>query len=422
MKEQITEKNKLWTRNFSIITIGSIISMLGNSVSGFAIGLLVLDYTNSTFLYAFFMVMNNIPKIIAPLFAGPYMDRFSRKRVIYTLDFISSGIYLSLFIIISSGWFNYSFFLLLTVMIGMIDGIYNIAYESLYPNLISEGNYSKAYSISSMIYPLAAFMVPVASFVYVSFGTVAPLFIFNAITFFAAACFETKIKYEEKHVKKEKEKFDFSKYKGDFKEGIQYILGEKGLLVITAYFCVTMFASGGSDTLLLPFFKNHPENFAMIPIDVVTLYTLITGCGVFGRLIGGFIHYKFRYPTEKKLLIALSVYTIITVLDAFKLFLPVILMGVTFFLIGILGVTSFNIRISSTQSYIPDSKRGRFNGVFQMVCTTGSMLGQLIAGGLGEVLPERGIIFGFMCINMVAVIAIMYRGRSHVKKIYNRVV
>ena len=38
-------KNKLWTRDFSIITIGSIISMLGNAVSGFAIGLVVLDYT-----------------------------------------------------------------------------------------------------------------------------------------------------------------------------------------------------------------------------------------------------------------------------------------------------------------------------------------------------------------------------------------
>lgn len=41
----------LWTRDFTIITLGSVISMLGNSMSGFALSLLVLDYTGSNLLY-----------------------------------------------------------------------------------------------------------------------------------------------------------------------------------------------------------------------------------------------------------------------------------------------------------------------------------------------------------------------------------
>ena len=173
MNEKILNKNKLWTRDFTIITIGSIISMLGNSVSGFAIGLVVLDYTNSTFLYALFMVVYNLPKIVVPLFAGPYLDRFSRKKVIYTLDFLSSIIYFGIFLFISGGYFNYGILMAVSLLIGVIDGIYAVAYESFYPNLITKGNFSKAYSISSMIYPLAAFMVPVASFIYNSMGTAA---------------------------------------------------------------------------------------------------------------------------------------------------------------------------------------------------------------------------------------------------------
>ena len=93
MKEMKVSDNKLWTMDFTIIPIGSIISMLGNAVSGFAIGLVVLDYTNSTFLYALFMVICNMPKIVVPLFVGPYLDRFSRKKVIYSLDFLSAFIY-----------------------------------------------------------------------------------------------------------------------------------------------------------------------------------------------------------------------------------------------------------------------------------------------------------------------------------------
>ncbi len=45
----MTANNKLWNRNFTIITIGTIVSMLGNSVSGFAISILVLDYSAQPF-------------------------------------------------------------------------------------------------------------------------------------------------------------------------------------------------------------------------------------------------------------------------------------------------------------------------------------------------------------------------------------
>ena len=45
---------KLWTYDFTVITIGSLISMVGSSMAGFSISLLVLDYTGSTFLYMLF--------------------------------------------------------------------------------------------------------------------------------------------------------------------------------------------------------------------------------------------------------------------------------------------------------------------------------------------------------------------------------
>jgi len=244
---------------------------------------------------------------------------------------------------------------------------------------------------------------------------------FNAITFFIAACFETQIDYDEKHIQlNSSTKFTFSQYIADSKEGLKYIAAEKGLLTITIYFCISSFSSGGSGTLILPFFKNNPQLFSNIPIDVITLSTFIMGCGVIGRLIGGIIHYKFKYPTDKKFTIALFVYTVICVLEGTQLYLPVIIMMIFSFTTGILGVTSFNIRISATQSYLPDNKRGRFNGIFQMLCTAGSIVGQLICGGLGEVMPERTIILMLMIVNLFAVVLIMYRGREHVKKIYNR--
>ena len=83
-------KNKLWTKDYTIITVGSAVSMFGNAMVGFAISLYVLDYTKSPYLYSLYVFFYTLPQIFAPLFAGPLMDRFSRRRTIYLLDAILS--------------------------------------------------------------------------------------------------------------------------------------------------------------------------------------------------------------------------------------------------------------------------------------------------------------------------------------------
>ena len=72
------------TRALPIHPIGRPVSILRNSTAGFASSLLVLDYTNSTFLFALYNVIFNLPFVVVPLIAGPYLDRFSRKKAIYT--------------------------------------------------------------------------------------------------------------------------------------------------------------------------------------------------------------------------------------------------------------------------------------------------------------------------------------------------
>ncbi len=405
------EKKPLWNRNFTILTLGTVVSMLGNAVSGFAIGLLVLDYTGSTLLYAIFTVAYNLPKIIMPSLAGPYIDRFSRVKVIYGLDFISAALYLCIFGALSLNLFNYPILLFLCVVIGSIDSVYLVAYDSLYPTIISEGNFSKAYSISSMLYPLSAIMVPVAAWCYESIG-IEPLFLFNAVTFFIAAAFETRIKTDEAHIIPEPTSYNLRRYADDFKEGLAYLKKERGLLFITAFFIVTTLVFSATGTLVLPYFKST-EGLG------VTLYTYIMGFSVAGRMLGGLAHYRFRYPVKWKFAIALAVYVIIGVIEAAYLFVPVAAMMALMFASGLLSVTSYNIRISSTQNHVPNELRGRYNGTFQMLTTIGSIVGALIAGALGEALPIRTVIFAFGLLNAVCALAIMLPGREHVKKIYN---
>lgn len=415
-----TAPPRLWTRDFTIITIGSLISMVGNTISGFAISIMVLDRTESTLLYALFHVCMQLPMLVIPLLAGSLLDRFSRKKAIYCLDFLSAAIYFALFLAFRTGWFHYPTLLLCCALVGSINSTYMVAYESFYPNLITPGNYSKAYSISSIMADLSAMSYPLASVLYNTIGG-TPLFAVTSLCFLIAACFECTIRHQETHMATApaQKSGALRQFKQDFSEGLSYIRGEKGLLFITLYFMVSGFV-GGLNTLHLPFFRSHAADFLAWGIAAETLYALISNCSVVGRIIGGGIHYKVKLPTEKKFLIAITVYTTISLLDCAALWLPIPLMALSFFLVGLLSVTSYNIRIAATQSYIPDSIRARFNGTFHMLCSIGSIAGSLTAGSLAEVMDERIVVMLLSAAGLVGVYFFMYRGRQHVAAIYNR--
>lgn len=404
---------KLWTRDFSIITGGSVVSMMGNIISGFAIGLLVLDYTGSTLFYALYMFLYTFPRIVAPILAGPYLDKFSRKKVIYSLDFLSAGIYGLMGISMVGGWFSFPLLAVGTFFVGGIDSIYRVAYDSFYPMLISKGNYQKAYSIASILETLTSFVVPLSALLYNTIG-MAPLMFINATTFLAAAILETQIKQREEYSEVRKnEEYGIKKYLVDFKEGMSYLKSERGLMAITAYFTISSLFGGVIGVLQLPYFKNTFENGEY-------LYILVGFGAMLGRFIGGSIYYKFQMPTKKKYHIALTVYFCTSLIDGVLLFTPLRVMGVLLFVSGIMGVTSYNIRISATQSYVPDERKGRFNGTFEMLNTTGVMLGQLIAGSLSTTLEERLIILMFGLINAAAALVFIGGNKEKVSQIYNR--
>lgn len=288
------KRQTLWTYDFTVITIGSFVSLVGNVLSNFALSLVVLDYTGSTFLYMLFQVSFQLPIMVCPVLAGPYLDRVSRKKVICTLDFLSAGIFFLLFLLLRGGWFSYPALLAVSFLTGAIDGVYVVAYDSFYPNLITEGNFQKAYSISGMLVDLADLASPLAAVIYYGTGGAAALFAFNAVSFLAAACFEITVRCREPHLEQvplQPAQSGFMQFRQDLREGMDYIREERGLLLIALYFMVLNF-SGSAEQLRLPFFLNHAERFAAWPVTAAALFAVLSNFTVAGRFLGGLVQYK----------------------------------------------------------------------------------------------------------------------------------
>ncbi|MGL5978209.1 MAG: MFS transporter [Erysipelotrichaceae bacterium] len=308
------------------------------------------------------------------------------------------------------GYFNYTIYLLCGIGVGIIMSIYQVAYESFYPYLISKGNFSKAYSIGSILYPICnSLMVPIAAYTQQNFGF-APLFFFNGISYWIAAVFEATIQIKEQHITQSKQKTTFT---SAFLAGFHYLKRERALWYVTWYFTISTFAYGVCEALQLPFFSSHPS-------VGVTRYALLISMSTLGRFCGGLLQYKLQFPPRFKYHIALFVYDSVIALEILFFRLPYLWLVSLFFLYGLLGATSFNIRIGATQSYIPDHKRARFNSIFMVLTSIGLVCGQLLGGILGEVLWIPTIVLWVMLIVLAAVYVLFVRNKTSIQPFYNR--
>ena len=409
------EKSPLWTRDFTILTAGSVVSMLGNALSTFAMDLLVLDVTGSTLMFALYNILYMLPNALAPILIGPFLDRFSRKKTIYTLDFITAGLFAVLAACLMTGRFSIYVLSAANFLLGGIGGVYFVAYDSFYPLLIREGNFQRAYAVSSTLETLSMVMIPVATFIYKQLG-ILPLFLANAVTYFIAAALETQIRAEEHYIDARRDGDDapagLRRFTADLREGLRYLAGEKGLLAIALYFVCSALTGGMTGVVTLPYFRSTFENGEYI-------YMLTWGMASLARFLGGIVHYNVKLPSRIRYAVAFGVYIVLAVLEGTYLFFPVPVMMAMTFAVGLLGVTSYTIRISSTQAYVPDGKKGRFNGAFNTLCTVGALLGQAAAGVLSLAVGERWVVVIANAVCLAAAIVLIGGNRTHVAAIYN---
>lgn len=404
-------KNTLWTKNFIIITMGTIISAIGGTAMSFAMSFVVFDNSQSTLLAGIFSAVSLIPSLILPVVISPYLDRFRRKPVIVGLDCLDGILYLIFAFYLLKQPFSYPVYMVFSLVTGSTGTIYNLAYTSLYPNLIEKGFAQKGYTISGMIYPTAmVIMTPIAGFLYAKFGMATICFVEGGLLLLASAV-ETQIKITE--TCKREGKFSLKEYVNDLKEGWNYLKQEKGLCRIYAYMPITQGVSQGNSSLIIAFFQTTPGLGT-------ALYAWFTVAEFVGRTIGGIIHYRFEIKPEKRFGFAYLVYLIYSGMDMMLLFLGYPFMLLNRAVCGFLGINSATLRESSVQNYIPDDKRAKLNAIFNTVFSLSGMIFYPFIGMLGEMFSYRVSLLMTGSLEIIFCYLIMYRGRKEVKKIYNQ--
>ena len=134
-KETIIMEHKLFTRDFTLVVIGQIISLFGNAAIRFALPLYLLNQTGSSALYGTVMACAFIPAILLSPVGGLIADRVNKRNIMVILDFSTAGLIL-LFILLMD---RVSLVLLLTIVLMLLYGIagaYQPAVQASIPALV----------------------------------------------------------------------------------------------------------------------------------------------------------------------------------------------------------------------------------------------------------------------------------------------
>lgn len=127
---------KLFQKNFTMVVIGQIISLFGNSILRYALPLYLLNLTGSASLYGIVMALSFIPMLLLEPIGGIIADRVNKKNVMVFLDFFTSG----LIIFYLFTYKRFSIVLLLIVVLMLlygIQGIYQPAVQASIPLLVA---------------------------------------------------------------------------------------------------------------------------------------------------------------------------------------------------------------------------------------------------------------------------------------------
>lgn len=404
------KETKLWTRNFRLVILASAIGTIGATAGGFALAFLVFDETGSTLASALIVAIQLLPHLLLPVLIAPFMDRLPRKSFLVAGDIANAVLLAGMGLWLLFFNFSYVGYLAVSLLLACIGAVDELAFTSIYPELLPEGAEQKGYAVSSMLYPvLKVIMTPLAAVLLDTLG-VAWILIAQSGLSFAAAITESFIHLDETE-RQHRTPYSLQAWAGDIREAVQYLKEERGLRSVYEYMAVTNGVASGFSPILVAFFRTFPGFTA-------AMYSAFSVVEFAGRTIGSVLQYRIKIPDKKKYGLVLFVYQVYESMDMCLLWLPYPLMLVNRGICGFLGSNSAILRSAAVQRYIPEKLRSRINAFDDVLITAGASVFSLMMGFLGEILDYRWCVTIGGAIAMLASWLLIWGRRKDVRKVY----
>lgn len=397
---------KLWNRNFMLLLQGQVVSVFGDNIYDIALRFWILAETGSVALMGVLMAITIIPKILISPFAGTFIDRHDRRKILIVCDGISGVTILFIGIAAVMNFLQIWMILIAGIIVDVCRCFFYPTINSSIPDVVSNSKLIKANSMFELVssinemvgYALGGFLVNLIA--------VPLLFIFNGITFLLSGIAEYFTNIPK--IQQVSQKLNFME---DMKEGIRYVNNLKGLKYLYITIAFFNFFASMSMTLTLPWFKANKE----LGIE---LYGVAMAINTLGMFIGFTILSLVEIKKEKRFFAFITsgiIVSITMILYSFTLnpYLIFILFFIDGFSLAIMG----SLIQSTMQSCVSPNMRSKVFGFKNALASALMPLGMALAGVVGEIVNMNFIIFADYVLFLIFFIYLSFL--SSVKDIIN---
>lgn len=381
-------KQKLFSKDFTLVVIGQIISLFGNAALRFALPLYLLNQTGSSALYGAVTACAFLPMVLLSPVGGIVADRVNKRNIMVALDFLTALLVFSFYMLMN----GQHLILLLTAVLMLLYGIagaYQPAVSASMPALAGQENLMAANSIINMISSLASLLGPIlGGILYSSYGLEAVLAVCTCCFLFSAVM---EIFIRIPCVKQEKNGRLWEIVRKDFGESFRFIWHEKPMIgkAVLSACSINLFMSSLIN-VGMPYLIT--EVFDLEASWANTLYGFAQGALAAGGLAGGVCAGIFAKKLSVKKAGNLIVISALCLFPAGAALLfsvsgmvHYLVLTVCCFLVMVCS-TIFSVQIISfVQAGTPQSLIGKVIALMMAVSMCAQPLGSLLYGVLFEI-------------------------------------
>jgi MFS family permease len=395
----------LSNRNFMLLLSAQIISSFGDALTNLTLLILVNKLTGSTAAIATLSIVVAIPSIVFGLFAGVYVDKFNRKRIMLASDLLRGILVLGFLFVQSKDRLLVMY--LLSFAQAAVGTFFGPARGAVVQQILKPDQYMAANSMSQTGMVLSSVLgAALAGAIIGLTNSFAPAFIVDALTFIGSFLLVLLVRVPKLELR------DNKKSEGiiaPLLEGLRIISSKPILVAVLVGGGVTMFGLGASNVLFTPYIIN----ILNVP---VTWLGVVNFAETAAMVLSGVLVMGFAAKIKPTLMISSGLFAL-GVLVAINAIVPnVWFFCAVNFLIGLVVVpleASFGTLL---QGSVNNEVMGRVGSGFNIVMNSASLISMAFSGVLASLIGVRNVFAVSGAIVVVAAIItfLMLRPQSRV--------
>lgn len=263
---------------FMIIWLGQFVSLIGSSLTGFALGVWMFLETGSVTNFALVMLCVTVPAIIVSPFAGVVVDRYDRRWVMIISDSISAISTVFLFFVFFTDavslWHIY-----IVAMIGSVANAFQApAYTASIPMLVPKEQLGRANGLVQFAEAAGIVIAPLLAGILIHTITIKGIMVIDFITFLIALLSLLFVKFPRLMKEKDTSSQKNKKVWDDVSFGWKYILSRPGLKGMLIFIAAANFLLSFVNASLTPLILSFSDE---------RILGIIVSTGGVGMILGG---------------------------------------------------------------------------------------------------------------------------------------